>query len=114
MGTSTRTEVQTETTQGESSNPGKKLMRSNLRVLLNKAMKCNGPPDDDPDYPEGGDGDDEDDLYHDAFPVAVPAGPDRKVLSNLPSPFTGDWSRADEFLTNMQVYFHLNIKNAQI
>jgi hypothetical protein len=39
---------------------------------------------------KGGDGDDEDDLYHDAFPVPVPAGPDGKVLGNLPSPFTGD------------------------
>jgi hypothetical protein len=49
-------------------------------------MKRSGPPDDDPDYPEGGDDDDEDDLYHDAFPVAVPTGPDGKVLGNLPSP----------------------------
>jgi hypothetical protein len=114
MGTSTRTEVQTEMTQGESSNPRKKPMRSNLRALLNKAMKHNGPPDDDPDYPEGGDRDDKDDLYHNTFPVAVPAGPDGKVLGNLPSPFTGDRSRADEFLTNMQAYFRLNIKNAQI
>jgi hypothetical protein len=78
-------------------------------------MKRSGPPDDDPDDPEGGDDDDdEDDLYHDAFPAAVPTGPDGKVLGNLPSPFTGDRSRADEFLTNMQAYFRLNIKNAQI
>jgi hypothetical protein len=114
MGTSTRVEVQTETVPTTSSNPGKKPARSDLRALLNKAMKRSGPPDDDPDYPEGGDDGDEDDLYHDAFPAAVPAGPDGKVLGNLPSPFTGDRSRADEFLTNMQAYFRLNIKNAQI
>jgi hypothetical protein len=47
-------------------------------------------------------------------PVAVPTRPDGKVLGNLPSPFTGDRSRADKFLTNMQAYFRLNIKNAQI
>jgi hypothetical protein len=114
MGTSTRTEIQTETMPTTSSNPGKKPARSDFRALLNKAMKRSGPPDDDPDYPEGGDDDDEDDLYHDAFPAAVPTGPDGKVLGNLPSPFTGDRSRADEFLTNMQAYFRLNIKNAQI
>jgi hypothetical protein len=114
MGTSVRTEVQTEPVPTTSSNPGKKPARSDLRALLDKAMKRSGPPDDDPDYPEGGDDDDEDDLYHDAFPAAVPAGPDGKVLGNLPSPFTGDRSRADEFLTNMQAYFRLNIKNAQI
>jgi hypothetical protein len=114
MGTSTRVEVQTETVPTTSSNPEKKPARSDLRALLNKAMKRSGPPDDDPDYPEGGDDGDEDDLYHDAFPAAVPAGPDGKVLGNLPSPFTGDRSRADEFLTNMQAYFRLNIKNAQI
>jgi hypothetical protein len=114
MGTSTRVETQTETVPATSSNPGKKPAKSDLRALLNKTMKRGGPPDDDPDYPEGGDGDDEDDLYHDAFPAAIPTGPDGKVLGNLPSPFTGDRSRADEFLTNMQAYFRLNIKNAQI
>jgi hypothetical protein len=114
MGTSTRTEVQTETVPTMSSNPGKKPAKSDLRALLNKTMKQSGPPDDDPDDPEGGDNDDEDDLYHNAFPAAIPTGPDGKVLGNLPSPFTGDRSRADEFLTNMQAYFRLNIKNAQI
>jgi hypothetical protein len=114
MGTSTRVEVQTEAVPTTSSNPGKKPARSDLKALLDKAMKRSGPPDDDPDYPEEGNDDDEDDLYHDAFPAAVPTGPDGKVLGNLPSPFTGDRSRADEFLTNMQAYFRLNIKNAQI
>jgi hypothetical protein len=109
----TRVEVQTEMTQGKTSN-AKKPQRSDLWALLNKTMKRSSPSDDDPDHPGGGDGDNDDNLYHNAFPVAVPTGPDRKVLGNLPSLFTGDRSRADEFLTNMQAYFQLNIKNAQI
>jgi hypothetical protein len=77
--------------QGESSNTGKKPQRSNLMALMDKAMKCSGLPEGDPDYPEGGDGDNDDNnLYHDAFPMANPGGPDGKVLGNLPSPFTGD------------------------
>ena len=115
MGTGTRVEVHTETTQGESSNKGKKPQRSNLRALLDQAMKRGGPPDEEPEHPGGGDDDDdEDDLYHDAAPVIQQGGPDGKILGNLPSTFNGDRTRAAEFLSNMQAYFRLNIKNAQI
>ena len=71
-----------------------------------------GPPEGGSGPPDGN-GDD-DDLYHDAFPAAAATGPDGKILGNLPSPFNGDRSRANEFITNMQAYFRLNIKNAQI
>ncbi|KAI0284438.1 hypothetical protein BC826DRAFT_1109745 [Russula brevipes] len=70
-------------------------------------------PEDNPDHP-GGDPNDEDDFYHDAFPTINAGTPDGKILGNLPSPFTGDRTRAEEFLTNMQAYFRLNIKNAQM
>jgi hypothetical protein len=112
MGSGTQTIVQTESTHTETTDKGKRPQRVDLRALMNKAMKRGGPPDDDPDQPGGG-GDD-DDLYHDAFPPVVPAGPDGKILGNLPSPFNGDRARAEEFLMNMQAYFRLNIKNAQL
>jgi hypothetical protein len=83
---------------------------------MDKAMKRGAPPPDDPDDSDspGGDNPDEDDLYHDAFPNNNTGRSDGKILGNLPSKFTGDRSRADEFLTNMQAYFRLNITNAQI
>jgi Retrotransposon gag protein/Zinc knuckle len=108
MGSTTTTETPT-TIRGRSTVP----RRDDLREKMNKAMKRSGPPDEDPDQPGGGDGDDGD-LYLDAHPIAAPTGPDGKILGNLPSAFTGNRDRADEFLTNMQAYFRLNIKNAQV
>jgi hypothetical protein len=77
-------------------------------------MKRNEPPSDDPDPSGGGGDDDDDDLYHDAHPVAGANAPEGKVLGNLPSPFNGDRTRAEEFILNMQAYFRLNIRNSQI
>jgi hypothetical protein len=113
MGTSTRVEVQTET-QGEGSGKGKQPQRSNLRALMDKAMKRGGPPDEEPEHPHGGDDDDDDDDFHEAFPVANTTGSDGKILGNLPSAFNGDRARAEEFLMNMKAYFRLNIKNSQL
>jgi hypothetical protein len=100
MGTSTKVEVQTET-QGEGSGKGKQPQRSNLRALMDKAMKRGGPPDEEPEHPHGGDDDDDDEDFHEAFPVANTTGSDGKILGNLPSAFNGDRARAEEFLMDM-------------
>ncbi|KAI0285199.1 hypothetical protein BC826DRAFT_1109376 [Russula brevipes] len=71
-------------------------------------------PNDNSDHPEGDPDDDDNDFYHDVFPAFNTNTPDGKILGNLPSAFTGDRARAEEFLTNMQAYFRLNIKNAQM
>jgi hypothetical protein len=89
MGSSTQIVMQTEQTHTKTTDKGKKPQRSNLRVLMDRAMKQGGPPDDDPDQPGGG-GDDNDNLYHDAFPPTTTAGSDGKILGNLPSPFNGN------------------------
>jgi hypothetical protein len=112
MGTSTKVEVQTETTQGEGSNKGKQPQRSNLRALMDKAMKRGGPPDEEPKNPHGGD--DDDNNFYEAFSIAHTTGSDRKILGNLPSAFNRDRARAEEFLMNMKAYFRLNIKNSQL
>jgi hypothetical protein len=115
MGTSTQVQVETETTPAKKPNKGKKPQRSNLKVLMDKAMKRSAPPPDDSDPSDGsGDENPDDDLYLDTFTNVGTNRPDGKILGNLPSKFTGDRSKAEEFLTNMQAYFRLNITNAQI
>jgi hypothetical protein len=68
MGTSTRVEVETETTPVQKPNKGKKPQRSNLKVLMDKAMKRSAPPPNDSDpSDDSGDENPDDDLYLDTF-----------------------------------------------
>jgi hypothetical protein len=110
----TKVEVQTETIQGEGLNKGKQPQRSNLRALMDKAMKRGGPPDKEPEHLNKGNNDDDNNDFQEAFPVTHTTGSDGKILGNLPSAFNGDRAHAEEFLMNMKAYFRLNIKNSQL
>ena len=121
--TKTTTETKAGTSKGKEKEdtppPTKKFLKGKaFGKHLDKLLEGGGPPSSNPDPDDGGDDSDEDpDPY---YPTTggglhtIPSDSNGKLLGELPSKFRGELNKAKEFISNLLMYFQLNIRNEQM